>query len=743
VPDADLQVADPRPTQGMLAALSSPPKEDTYQAPPDLKVPVVPAIQKEQTDRRGPSGPTGVGKAIADASYQGLVTPQIAQRAEIPPEAVGLLNWVMSGESKGFNELYNGARFADFSAHPADLGWSGDKGPDGRPTHAAGGPQFEPATWHEARDALKLPDFSDVSQTKAAWWLAQRDYQKNTGRDLLGDLKEHRLDQLVSGLKGTWTSLGKGEDRDQTHYADHSWGMGMADEMHRQSESSARTLEADRDRYLSEASKAPPGSPERMQMLHEAHEASQRATKEYETLMKAPPVYQPTDAFAGFGGILMALAAFAGGRSAQPLTASLNAMSGMIEGMNTSNHEAFDRSYKIWDKQTGYALKLVDIQNQDIRNILEDQRMADAEKSAHLQTVFSAYQMDQAAAALRQGDMQKVWGIYESSERMAREARDSKVRIDDLAERKRADLAREKESERYHDIISNRPTTGNVSQQIHDDLIEEWQSKPENAGKAVPPEVDRDAWTQSRGTGTPRSGTAMAVAQFKKDFREKTGRDPNADEIVRFNAKQASDISLERAFGSGREAQEVKSLNTVAQHLELEQEAANALKNHDLPRLNQINNMLRTELGAPEVTTFDAARSLASAEVARSVIGGQSAVADREHFRDIISGAQSPEQLAKAFDEVRSFIGGRANSLRQQYAKGDKERETAFENEMLTDSARKDFAAANRKASTQESITVPAGAANDPDGTGYRRNGEIWVKHGDRLIKTPGGEVTP
>jgi hypothetical protein len=43
----------------------------------------------------------------------------------------------------------------------------------------------------------------------------------------------------------------------------------------------------------------------------------------------------------------------------------------------------------------------------------------------------------------------------------------------------------------------------------------------------------------------------------------------------------------------------------------------------------------------------------------------------------------------------------------------------------------------------QQAVPLPPGAQNDPDGTGYRRGNEVWVKRGNQLILTPGGTVTP
>jgi hypothetical protein len=54
----------------------------------------------------------------------------------------------------------------------------------------------------------------------------------------------------------------------------------------------------------------------------------------------------------GTVGVLMALAAFSGMASRQPLTASLNAMAGMMEGLNKGDQQRFENAYKEWDGNT-------------------------------------------------------------------------------------------------------------------------------------------------------------------------------------------------------------------------------------------------------------------------------------------------------------------------------------------------------------------------------------------------------
>jgi hypothetical protein len=146
--------------------------------------------------------------------------------------------------------------------------------------------------------------------------------------------------------------------------------------------------------------------------------------------------------------------------------------------------------------QTEGALKLVNMQNTEIRNVLESQRMADNEKAAHLQTLFASYQMDQSAAALREGNWMKVWQMHETTESLAEKV---KEHADDIKEREADRKSREK-------IAAERQTPSQVVARIHDDMIQEWQSQPENEGKDPPPDVDASAWEQARQRATGSAG---------------------------------------------------------------------------------------------------------------------------------------------------------------------------------------------------------------------------------------------
>lgn len=94
-----------------------------------------------------------------------------------------------------------GATFNGFDKHPNIL----EPTKDGKKSSAAGRYQFTGTTWRDVAGQLGLSNFSPENQDVGAWFLAQRDYKKNTGRDLEADLKKDGLTpKIMSSLGGTW-----------------------------------------------------------------------------------------------------------------------------------------------------------------------------------------------------------------------------------------------------------------------------------------------------------------------------------------------------------------------------------------------------------------------------------------------------------------------------------------------------------------------------------------------------------
>jgi len=127
---------------------------------------------------------------------------------DIDPQNRALLNAIAAPESSGaYNARYSpngGATFSDYSQHPAIF----EQGPAG-PSSAAGRYQFTKTTWDSLPPEAKGDgSFSPQNQDKAALWLAQRDYQARTGRNLDSDLRTNGFTpQIAQALAPTWAGL--------------------------------------------------------------------------------------------------------------------------------------------------------------------------------------------------------------------------------------------------------------------------------------------------------------------------------------------------------------------------------------------------------------------------------------------------------------------------------------------------------------------------------------------------------
>jgi lysozyme len=95
----------------------------------------------------------------------------------------------------GYRMLYGGSYFNDLSKHPNTpiTKW-------GITSTAAGAYQILNRTWNEIQAKLKLPDFSPLSQDKAAIELIRR-------RKALEDVMAGRFAQAIEKCKKEWASL--------------------------------------------------------------------------------------------------------------------------------------------------------------------------------------------------------------------------------------------------------------------------------------------------------------------------------------------------------------------------------------------------------------------------------------------------------------------------------------------------------------------------------------------------------
>jgi muramidase (phage lysozyme) len=204
-------------TLGPLVVIESNSTETFFSFDQGRERPATLVVLEEDTGQ--PSGRAGsdelvargvciiAGAPVSVAAYRAVFRGVQTVSNEIPPEGRALLDTIAGTESPGYDVIYGGRRFTDFSHHP-NIRVTITSGPNkGNVSTAAGRYQFVIRTWTNEQKQLNLPDFSPQSQDKAAWHLAQTVYHNNTNRDLGSDLKNGILDKVGPALHGTWTSL--------------------------------------------------------------------------------------------------------------------------------------------------------------------------------------------------------------------------------------------------------------------------------------------------------------------------------------------------------------------------------------------------------------------------------------------------------------------------------------------------------------------------------------------------------
>lgn len=113
-----------------------------------------------------------------------------------------LLDAIAGPESGGRYDVRYGGRkgpqtFTDFSQHPGIF----ERRPDGRVSSAAGRYQFVKTTW----DKLGGGPFTPENQDARAIQLAEQDFKRRTGQDLMPYLQKNGFDNtVISALKPTW-----------------------------------------------------------------------------------------------------------------------------------------------------------------------------------------------------------------------------------------------------------------------------------------------------------------------------------------------------------------------------------------------------------------------------------------------------------------------------------------------------------------------------------------------------------
>lgn len=104
-------------------------------------------------------------------------------------------------------------------------------------------------------------------------------------------------------------------------------------------------------------------------------------------------------------------------------------------------------------------------------------------------------------------------------------------------------------------------------------------------------------------------------------------------------------------FTSGKIGEQIKSLNTLAHHLDEFGATIDQLDNSNIKNVNRVSNFFSSELGGKgqgNLSKFNIASGAVGDELAKTFAGGQSALGDREHNKQIFDANNGADALRAA-----------------------------------------------------------------------------------------------
>lgn len=178
-----------------------------------------------------------------------------------------------------------------------------------------------------------------------------------------------------------------------------------------------------------------------------------------------PPGVPQRSAWEEFGGAAAVLGILGGLHSTFPLTASLRAATGAVNGYRQRDLTTYQQNYEQWKAQSEYAGRLAEWQQDRYKQALDLYKDNHDELTAALSAISAADKDIQAQHALKTGDLSVFTNLMRFREEAIDRYGNMRLRADEDAERKRHDLVEEDINRKRASVISGKATQ-KVDEQI-------------------------------------------------------------------------------------------------------------------------------------------------------------------------------------------------------------------------------------------------------------------------------------
>jgi hypothetical protein len=336
----------------------------------------------------------------------------------------------------------------------------------------------------------------------------------------------------------------------------------------------------------------------------------------------------------------MFLGVLGGALTRRPLTNSLAAFTGMVEGVNEGNKQKFDASMKTWEAENKRVLEANESANKTYERILKSKELDFEQKKVMLQLAAMEIKDDAMAQAAVTHDQIAVAQLHDQRLRYGQELRGAQERRD-------------------------RETAEQQEQRAT-----QWVNGPDGLKRAqaianyqipAPTTLGRTGYQ-----GALNTALMSKVLELNPDYSANQFKAEGIRQTTPAMAERAGAMSRERTLGSATANTEI-NINKAGPVIEIAAQAANAVPATAFKRINELYQAAAEEIGDPAIRRF----KLANEELAlvwAAVLNPRSnvvTVSAQEHARKLIAASDSPEAYQAVLENIKRLAEQEARIVRE------------------------------------------------------------------------------
>jgi len=356
-----------------------------------------------------------------------------------------------------------------------------------------------------------------------------------------------------------------------------------------------------------------------------------------------PAPTQQKSPMESFGSMASVIGILGGFLSHAPLTASLNAATGAMQGYRQRDLETYQQNYKQWQMQSEYAEKLAEWQNNRYKQAFDAYKDNHDQLTAALGAIASADKDTLAAKALQTGDLRNFGELLNMRENALAKYRDYRLEADRMGATRSVELRAVDEMQRSPEWLAAPPAQKiKMLEDLHRDFAKGSQT-------AFTPEMgELSAALAERGVSLPTGfrSKEQQAALYKGLLERNSDKSPDEiAELIKTGQIEFAAQKKETQTAAGVAGKVEVFANELDEAIPIVQEASAKVPRGEFMPINRLLQTADTSLSDPNLKQLKIyINSVLNAYDALAARGGTDK-GKRAENRALLTSADGPEAL--------------------------------------------------------------------------------------------------